>query len=98
MRRRLTLIFIRWYGARRRIGTMMKDHQDRNLEIPPAIRKKPRIETQIHRRRTVGVRSPLETEWDLSQGGPPGRLRTRPSSNPSDSIRREKGTAAKIRP
>ncbi|MGQ0667930.1 MAG: hypothetical protein ACT4O4_12930 [Nitrospiraceae bacterium] len=75
----------------------MKDHHDRSPDILPATRKKPRIETQIHRRRTVRVRSPLEAEWDISQGEPPGRLRTPPPSNPSDSSRRPKGAEGKTR-
>ena len=76
----------------------MKDHHDRSPDLPPATRKKPRIETQIHRRRTVGACSPLEAEWDISQEGPPSRLRTPPlSPHPSESSRRPKGTAAKTR-
>lgn len=34
------------------------------------VREKERIETQIHRRRKVKAFSPLESEWESSQGGP----------------------------
>lgn len=42
----------------------------------PDPEKRPRIETQIHRRRKAKAFSPLESEWDLSQGTPPTQFRT----------------------
>jgi hypothetical protein len=36
---------------------------------------KPRIETQIHRRRKAKALSALEVEWDGSQQSPPTQLR-----------------------
>jgi hypothetical protein len=39
-------------------------------------KKQPRIETQIHRRRKAKAFSPLEAEWDVTQGTPPTQLRT----------------------
>lgn len=56
----------------------MKDQRDRSPGLPPVTQNKRRIDTQIHRRRTVGVHSPLEADWDILQGEPPGRLRPAP--------------------
>ncbi len=46
-------------------GDEKKDHR-----LSSGFRQKERIDTQIHRRRKVKAFSPLESEWESSQGGP----------------------------
>jgi hypothetical protein len=46
---------------------------------------KPRIETQIHRRRKAKALSALEAEWDSSQQSPPTQLRMTKSTQRKDS-------------
>jgi hypothetical protein len=41
---------------------------------------KPRIETQIHRRKKARKIPPLESEWDDEQGKPPPHLRMPPGN------------------
>jgi hypothetical protein len=50
---------------------------------------KPRIETQIHRRKKAGKVPPLESEWDDEEGAPPPRLRMPPEN--MDRIPKPKG-------
>jgi len=56
----------------------MNDYHDQTPPLSPGSRKKDRIETQIHRRRTAVASSPLKPEWDISQPGPPSQLRMSP--------------------
>ena len=46
--------------------------------------RKPRIETQIHRRKKAKAVLPLEAEWDADSGTPPSGLRT-----PSDRMHKK---------
>lgn len=49
----------------------------------PSKGSKPRIETQIHRRKKAKAVPPLEAEWDIQSGAKPTGLRT-----PADKMRR----------
>jgi hypothetical protein len=51
----------------------------------PTPPRKPRIETQIHRRKKAKAVPPLKAEWDADSGNPPTGLRT-----PSDHMRKSR--------
>jgi len=74
----LTRQFSGWYGD------PDNDSQMENINImvpdqsPPhdaQVQDRPRIETQIHRRKKAKVFSALEAEWDLIDEVPPSHLR-----------------------
>jgi len=48
----------------------MNGSEKEGLRLSRGSRQKERIDTQIHRRRTVKAFSPLESEWESSQAGP----------------------------
>lgn len=49
---------------------MMNGDKKKDQRLSRDLRQEERIETQIHRRRTVRAFSPLESEWESSQAGP----------------------------
>jgi len=47
----------------------MNGSEKEGQRLSRGFRQKERIDTQIHRRRTVKALSPLESEWESSQAG-----------------------------
>jgi len=45
-------------------------------DLPSKSRPRPRIETQIHRRKKAKALSELRPEWDQTEQNPPRHLRT----------------------
>ena len=48
----------------------MNGSEKKGQRLSRGSRQEERIDTQIHRRRTVKAFSPLESEWESSQTGP----------------------------
>ncbi len=48
----------------------MNGSEKEGQRLSRGFRQKERIDTQIHRRRTVKAFSPLESEWEISKTGP----------------------------
>jgi hypothetical protein len=48
----------------------MSADENEGVRVFRGFRRKDRIDTQIHRRRTVQALSPLQSEWESSQTGP----------------------------
>lgn len=48
----------------------MNGSEKEGERLSRGFREKERIDTQIHRRRTVKAFSPLESEWESSQASP----------------------------
>ncbi|MGQ0694294.1 MAG: hypothetical protein ACT4OL_01805 [Nitrospiraceae bacterium] len=71
----------------------MNRQRDQLPPLSPGPRKKQRIETQIHRRLKAKATSPLQSEWDMSQPGPPSQLRMSPSRNPPPALLKPPKTA-----
>ncbi len=51
----------------------MNGSEKEGQRLSRGLGQKERINTQIHRRRTVKAFSPLESEWEISQTGPSSR-------------------------
>jgi len=49
----------------------MNGNEKESQHLCKDFRQKERLDTQIHRRRKVKVFSPLESEWESLQAGPP---------------------------
>ncbi len=49
------------------------------FQTPSRFPTKKRIDTQIHRRRAAPASGSMESEWDVSQGKPPSRLKMMPA-------------------
>ena len=57
----------------------MSDHSSKSMKKRESgTRPKPRIETQIHRRKKVKASFPLKAEWDSASKEPPEKLRMPP--------------------
>ncbi len=49
----------------------MNGNEKEGQRLSGGFRQTERIDTQIHRRRRIKALSPLESEWESSQAGPP---------------------------
>ncbi len=48
----------------------MNGDEKKDQSLSRGVRRKDRLDTQIHRRRKVKALSPLESEWENLQAGP----------------------------